>query len=124
MASPFVPETRLQTEITETIQRRAGFKLWLLWVLANTAAVLLTWALSAGVNALLVPIAGSPRQDLPNWNWASINAVASVTNGAVFGIAQWLILRRYLAGMAWQTWTLATALGYLLTSVTNFFLFT
>lgn len=93
-----------------------GWRFWLIWMGASTAGVI--------VYALIIPVlfgvinALAPMQQLENitpeqrWVGVAIALLGYGALGAAIGLAQWLVLRRYLRGTGW--WVLATLLGYAL----------
>ena len=77
-------------------RERAGWRFWLLWVLATNAGFF-------------------PGLALGNWLRASAteplaSAIVGGSFGALVGVAQWLVLRRHLAPS--QHWAGATAIGW------------
>jgi hypothetical protein len=44
-----------------------------------------------------------------NWQWTATIIMQSLLAGLITGVLQWLVLRRYIEGIAWWTWTLAVA---------------
>ena len=93
---------------------QAGWRFWLLWMGACIVGVFVYALMIPFIVAAMNAIApaqqagsGAPGQ---TWTGVAIALIGSGTLGAVIGLAQWLVLRRYLRGSGW--WVLATAIGY------------
>ena len=98
------------TEMTESQRReeqpmvRAGWRLWVLWVLAGTAG----WA----VGMYVAPIVGASGSIIEG------GATGLAMSGIVAGILQWVVLRRYIARAGW--WALTSIVDSLDDSLTPF----
>jgi hypothetical protein len=92
-AHPLETPTHRQT-------RRAGWKAWLLWTLYTTVGYLSSLALSIAAQRYL---AGG----------ILLGPLVGILGMALTGLLQWLVLRRYVPGMRWLGWMLATAFGQL-----------
>ena len=86
-----------------------GWGFWLRWLIASIVGsgigVLLWLGIGAGMEA-----AGIGSQSMASW--VLFPVVIGAAFGTPFGIAQWIILRRYIRRAGW--WVLATALGYVI----------
>jgi hypothetical protein len=85
-----MPESKEEVMTAKTTPA-SGWRLWLLWKLATVAGFIV--GIGASVAAL-----GMVHE-----------MVASVAFGVVFGLLQWLILRRYVGSAGW--WIMASALA-------------
>ena len=91
-----------------------GWRFWLLWMGASIAAAV-AYTLTIPVIIAIVSTLAPMQQDenlAPEQSWIGI-AIGLLTSGALgaaIGLAQWLVIRRYLRGVGW--WVLATAIGY------------
>ena len=100
---------------TLTLDReQPGWHFWLLWMGASIAGVIvyvLVIPIVVGVVSVLAPMQQAenltPEQQ---WIVIAIRLLGSAALGAALGVAQWLVMRRYLRGAGW--WVLATLLGY------------
>jgi hypothetical protein len=100
------------------------WRFWLIWMSANIGGVFL-FILSVPIfYAILVPFVPGLQDGVlvPDQQWlvSAINQLSIAALGAVIGLAQWLILRRYLPRLGW--WVLATAIGYTVPFMWGFFL--
>lgn len=93
-----------------------GWRFWFIWMgasIAATVAYMLTIPLIIGIINALAPMLQAenitPEQ---RWIGVAITLLGSAALGAVIGLAQWLVLRRYLSRLGW--WVLATMIGYVL----------
>ncbi|MGE5138828.1 MAG: hypothetical protein ACM3JD_05140 [Rudaea sp.] len=89
-------------------------RLWTEWMLATLAAGIGFLIISIPIDRLFVLLNYGPGGIVgPEYDpliRAFLPVLALALTGAVLGVAQWLILRRYLPGIGW--WVLATAVGY------------
>jgi hypothetical protein len=87
----------------------AGWGFWLRWIIASIVGsgigVLLWLGIGAGMEAAGIGSQGMVSRVL-------LPGLVGATFGTPFGIAQWIVLRRYLRRAGW--WVLATALGYVI----------
>lgn len=98
-----------QRAASPTERRSAGFwHVWGLWVIAVGLGELLGF----GVPAVLG--AASYAVGLPDAALAFVVIVGGMGEGAVLGLAQWLVLRRFLPGIKRAHWVGATAIGALI----------
>ncbi len=91
-----------------------GWRFWVYWMLATIAGaaifILATMPLNA-IGAASQPEVGAtgPRGvELPAM--LAIGALGTALMGTLFGLGQWLVLRKYLPRTGW--WVLATLVGY------------
>jgi uncharacterized membrane protein (UPF0136 family) len=80
---------------------KRSFVLFEKWVLANLIAELLGLGIIAFVGAIF------PTYD--NQNSQIVLILSGVFQGLILGVAQWLVLRRYMRNSIW--WVLATIIG-------------
>ncbi len=100
---------------TLTLNRaQPGWRFWLLWMGASLAGVIayaLTIPVIVGIVNMLAPMRQvenlAPEQ---RWIGIAISLFGGSALGAAIGLAQWLVMRRYLRGVGW--WVLATLVGY------------
>ncbi len=59
---------------------------------------------------------------MPQSGGQILGPVLGLSSFALVGLAQWLVLKRYLRGITWWGWTLATMLGQFLRLVVGIFL--
>ena len=91
-----------------------GWRFWFGWMAASILSIivyLLTIPMLISSMSPLVPglQAGNTSPDQA-WIGVGIGLLGALTLGALIGLAQWLLLRRYLPQSGW--WILATAIGY------------
>jgi hypothetical protein len=79
--------------------------LWRRWTIATTLGEFAAFSVPGVAGALAWGL-GIPAAGL-----FGVMAVAGTAEGAILGSAQWLALRRELAGLRWRDWAGATALG-------------
>lgn len=101
--------------VTLNIARaQLGWRFWSGWMAASIVSVIvymLTIPVIFGIITTLVPTL--QYENIPagqQWILAGISLFGASALGALIGLAQWLLLRRYLPGSGW--WILATAIGY------------
>jgi hypothetical protein len=85
------------------------FLLW--WILATIGGAIIFLIVLSPLNWLFMQIAPDPKV-VPQVLSLVFTLINSAVMGALFGLAQWLVLRRVLPNMG--GWVLATALGYAL----------
>ena len=95
---------------------------FLVWLVANIAAAFVAWGASILLHWVGGILVGVPQQDLPNWGWEGVSAITAVVSGALYGFAQWLVLRRHLSALRWQRWVSISALAYLGRYIVSFLL--
>jgi hypothetical protein len=78
-------------------------------------AAVVGWGLSSATYALVIPVLQRGDVGPFSWQWHAAFLPTSLLSGAITGLLQWLILKRYVGGVAWWTWTLAITAGVLLT---------
>jgi hypothetical protein len=91
----------------EESPREAGWGLVLLWVGAATMAALVNWGISTPVYTYLTASMQRDNFSVLSWQWMAAGMGIGVVGSVVIGVLQWLVLRRYIEGIAWWTWTLA-----------------
>jgi hypothetical protein len=89
-----------------------NWSIWRRWVLANAWSELVGLGGSAGV-ALLV-FAGPTETAAIILAAVGMVLIATILEGGIVGLAQWLVLRRILTRLTGRRWIGATALGALL----------
>ena len=94
-------------------QEGSAAGLWVRWVLANSLAETVGLGAALGIGAVLFPYLSAPGILIAIATVAVAVLAGTLIEGTVVGTAQWLVLRRPLPAMGWQTWVLATALGAL-----------
>lgn len=82
-------------------QKKPSFVLFEKWVLANLIAKLL------GIG--IIPFVGTVFSINDNQNLQRVLILVGLFQGLILGVAQWLVLRRYMRNSIW--WLLATILG-------------
>lgn len=89
-----------------------GGRIWLQWVLANAGAEVL----GLGASALLwITMMVTLQEQVGIVISALLVVVGStVLEGTAVGVGQWLVLRRVLPRLRWQSWLVATAAGALI----------
>ena len=80
--------------------RAAGWRVWLLWMLASTVG----WVVGGVMFVPVVVLAGTALDVLVGW------AVAGAVGGAVVGVWQWLVLREQSVRAGW--WIVASTAGW------------
>jgi len=98
-------------EWTQAVRRREGWSLWLWWVLATAGGELVGFAVPASVGAAAAWASGRMDSRAAAPAMLGLMVLAGVTEGALLGFAQSLVLRRYLHEMARWEWVLATAVA-------------
>ncbi len=90
------------------------------WVVASTAGWLAGTAVEMAVSPLLDPLIQALWQNLGLWEVFWLNFVNQLVILTVFGLVQWIILRRQVVGAGW--WIAASALsGLFLGAITASF---
>jgi hypothetical protein len=91
-----------------------GWQFWLLWVGASIAGVLVFIVMVPLINGAVALIAPAPQPGAAAAGQSlfeiAIGLTIFVALGVAIGLAQWLVMRRYLRGAGW--WVLATTIGY------------
>jgi len=98
--------------VATTVQPGRGF--WLCWVLANALSEIAGLAASAVVWFLLTMSRGSEMEPTGFALLLTVLLLGAL-GGTLVGYAQWLVLRRAVAGLAGSPWILATVGGALTT---------
>jgi hypothetical protein len=83
-----------------------NWQVWLLWVLST----MIGYSLSSGLSVLVGTYAPGG---------AILGPLVGIAGTALVGLAQWLVLRRYIRGMKWPGWIIATATGQLLGGIVS-----
>ncbi|MEO6458592.1 MAG: hypothetical protein ABIO92_10050, partial [Chloroflexia bacterium] len=96
---------------TESLSTEPAWQAWLRWVLFTVVGYLTSWS-----------IAAAPSMLMPDTGGQVLGSVLGLFGSALVGLMQWLVLRRYLLGITWWGWILATMLGQLLRLVAALFL--
>jgi hypothetical protein len=104
----YAPEEDIEEQLQPT--REEGWPLVVMWVLAVTAATFVNVVLKFGLYGFLLPALPGDRFVGPDLQFTLIELTDNLLTGATLGLLQWLVLRRYVEGIAWWTWT-ATAVG-------------
>src|SRR4051794_36156770 len=86
-----------------------GLYLW--WILANLAGVLVGSLASFGFRTLLGLVFGKQAPDSFSWNWSVANGLLSILGGLLLGTAQWLVLRQRLSALTWKSWAFITSVA-------------
>jgi len=86
------------------------FSAWI-WIGACAAGEAVGLVLSGAVNALIVPALGEPGTAAAGTGLGALMVAAGAIEGTCVGVAQWLVLRRVLRGVAGVPWVGATAGG-------------
>lgn len=92
----------------------SAFKLWLWWIVANSAGELFGLGLLAVTAFLSAPHFGGPSSAAAVLSLATVMIVLGGFEGAVVGVAQGLVLRTALVGLQLRAWVLATVIGALI----------
>jgi len=82
---------------------KTDLKFWLMWVIASTAAILLSAAVISGL--IILAIAISPNINEDRLAGGIMLPIAT----AILGVGQWLVLRSRIPKSGW--WILATIVG-------------
>jgi hypothetical protein len=90
--------------------RRAGWTFWLGWMLASIGGAIVFLIVVFPLNLLFMQIVPEPNTADSLALSVVFTAISSGVMGALFGLAQWLVLRRVLPAM--ERWVLATPIGY------------
>jgi hypothetical protein len=103
--------------VTPNVDRaQPGWRFWLLWMGANIAGVIVFMMTVPVLYGVIGMFVSAPQDETiaPEQLWIgiAINLISSAALGAAIGLAQWLVLRRYLSRLGW--WVLATMIGYAL----------
>jgi hypothetical protein len=99
----------------------SGFQLWWQWVLANAAGEAVGLGAASLIGVALAwtverTLGADPEQSQRAFAGLAMMAVlvfAGTFEGTVVGVAQALVLRRWLKSLRWKRWVLATAAGAL-----------
>lgn len=93
--------------------RRAhwDWNLWLCWVMANGVGEVLGLGVVAVAGVSLALTIGQARDAFSILAFAVVMILAGAFEGAVVGGAQWLVLRRRLPALRWQTWVQVSTAG-------------
>ncbi len=91
-----------------------GWRFWVAWMLATTMAAIAFLVVVWPVNSMMGPAGPLGGTTPPGPRGAAV-WIEGILMGAVLGLGQWLVLRKYLPGSGW--WVLATAIGYLLSGL-------
>ncbi|MEP7343062.1 MAG: hypothetical protein ABI977_35370 [Acidobacteriota bacterium] len=93
--------------------RRAqwDWNLWLYWVMANGVGEVLGLGVVAAAGVTLALAPGQRRDAFSILALAVVMILAGAFEGVAVGVAQWLVLRRRLPALRWQTWVQASAAG-------------
>ena len=100
----------MSTKVSET--GRLDWKFWLWWIVASIGSAIVFLIVMFPLNLLFAQIAPDQSAAPPLALSVALTAISSAVMGALFGLAQWLVLRRFLPAM--RAWVLATAIGYVL----------
>jgi hypothetical protein len=92
-----------QGMIVPAASRSSGWALWISWVLATALGELIGFAAPALVGTAAYAL------KLPDSMMVAGLLGAGAIEGAVLGLAQWLVLRRILPELPRRVWVLATA---------------
>jgi len=100
----------MSTKVSE--KGRLDWKFWLWWIVASTGSAIVFLIAMFPLNLLFAQIVPDQSAAPPLALSVALTAISSGVMGALFGLAQWLVLRRFLPAM--RAWVLATAIGYVL----------
>lgn len=89
-------------------------KLWLRWVGANALGEGLGLGASFAIGLGLFSGLGEPHGALPAIGMALLMTSSGLLEGAIVGLAQWVVLRGPFPRLPRRAWLLATALGALI----------
>jgi hypothetical protein len=93
----------------EAARRRERWRLGLTWIGACVIGEIVGLSLAGLVDASVL-WAIAPVQEVPPLIFRVTDGVLSgVVAGAVLGVGQWVVVRRYFLKLAWSSWVLATA---------------
>lgn len=92
----------------------SAFKLWLWWIVANSAGELFGLGLVAVTAFLLAPHFAGPSSAVAALSFATMMIVLGGFEGVVVGVAQGLVLRTALVGLQLRAWVSATLIGALI----------
>jgi hypothetical protein len=98
-------------EETKVRSQQGGWGLWWRWVLATTVGELLGFAAPATIAPLAAWVMTGILGTVPDSAMLVVAVLAGVVEGGVLGLAQWLVLLRYIQSMAWREWVMVTALA-------------
>jgi len=98
----------MSTKVSET--GRLDWKFWLWWIVASIGSAIVFLIVMVPLSLLFAQIVPDPSAAPPLALSVALTAISSGVMGALFGLAQWLVLRRVLPAMG--GWVLATAIGY------------
>ena len=95
-----------------TARSRPGWRFWFLWMLASFGgAIVYLIVVPPILNAFVPGGSGDAGPGVPAWEMSVIViAAGQLSFGAAIGMAQWLVLRYFLAQIGW--WVLASMIGY------------
>lgn len=97
--------------MSEALQSKWDWGLWLRWVLANTVGEVVGLGASAVVGAGLAWAITAATGSFAGLAMAGAMILVGTFEGTVVGIAQWLVLRRPLPDIRARAWILVTAAG-------------
>lgn len=95
-------------------QGYAAWGLWLKWVVASSSGWTASFILSiSAIGAVVQALWGDPDTVLAEGTLAFHTALTLLftLSGLGYGVAQWLVLRRLIAGSKW--WPFATGVGFM-----------
>lgn len=90
-----------QTRLAHPFLRKDSWTLWEWWVLATVVGIFMGIAIVAAASVAV--------KALGIVNTAALLHIVGALEGAALGLAQWLVLRRYIKRIYW--WIVATAIG-------------
>ncbi|MBI4785924.1 MAG: hypothetical protein HY782_02625 [Chloroflexi bacterium] len=96
-------------------QENPGWKFWLSWVLASMAGVMVYILTFHIVLPILGTVVLRVASSWMMWLALAVFVPQVIGLGAAIGVAQWLVLRKYLTRT--RNWTLATLVGHSLSFV-------
>ena len=106
-------EINIQSSGDVSEQTFSSFQLWWQWVLADAAGGAVGLGAASLIGAALAWTVETALGAFAGLAMMAILVFAGTFEGAVVGVAQALVLRRWLKGLSWKKWVLATAVGAL-----------
>lgn len=88
----------------------SAWGLWSRWVIANSLGEVLGLGIAGGLGVALFSLL-SAVLSVPAVATAIAMVLGGTLEGALVGVAQWVVLHRYIPRLPWRQWVLATAAG-------------
>jgi hypothetical protein len=95
------------------VNNRNNLSLWLRWVLVNSIGEMIGLGATFAIGFVLFSRLGEPQGVLAAIGMALLMTSSGLLEGAVVGLAQWLVMYRSIYGISRRAWVMATIIGAL-----------